>query len=97
MVQKLVCVVTIVAVAFLVGCQTHRHVVGDGAQEWRARSERQWYAVWGLIPLNDVDTQELAGDVEDYEVKTETTFLDVLISIVTNVVTVNSRTVTVTK
>ena len=97
MAQKLVCVVAIVAVAFLVACQTHRHVVGDGAQEWRSRTERQWYAAWGLIPLNEVDTQELADDIENYEIKTETTFLDGLINIVTGFITITSRSVTVTK
>ena len=97
MVRNLVCGLVIVAVAFLVGCQTHRHVIGDGAQEWRSMSERQWYAVWGLIPINEVDTQELAEGITDYEIKTETTFLDGLMNIVTGLVTISSRTVTITK
>ncbi len=97
MVRKLVCGLVIVAVAFLVGCQTHRHVVGDGAQEWQPTSERQWYILMGLIPINEVDTEELVGDAEDYEIKTETTFVDGLINIVTSIITVRSRTVTVTK
>ena len=94
---KLVCVLTVFALAFVVGCQTHRHIVGDGAQEWDSQSERQWYILGGLIPLNDVQTEQMAGDVEDYEIKTETTFVDGLINLLLSVATINVRTVTVTK
>jgi len=87
----------IAAVAFVIGCQTHTHIVGDGAQDWTSRTERQWYILWGLVPLNDVDTSEIAGDVTDYEIKTETTFLDGVISIFTSIVTVNTGSVSVTK
>ena len=97
MVQKLLCAGVIVSIALLVGCQTHRHVVGDGPQEWQSTSERQWYILWGLVPINEVQSAPMAGDAEDYEIKTETTFLDGVISIVTAIITVNSRTVTVTK
>jgi hypothetical protein len=59
--------------------------------------QRQWYILWGLVPLNNVDTYHMAGGTKDYEIKTEASALDVIISIFTGIVTVNSRTVTVTK
>ena len=60
-------------------------------------SARQWYILWGLVPLNDVDTTELAGGSVNYEIDTEQGFLDIVINIFTGIVTVNSRTVTVTR
>jgi hypothetical protein len=39
----------------------------------------------------------MAGNVTDYEITTEVTFIDILIGIPASWVTVSSRTVTVTK
>jgi len=38
--------------------------------------ERQWDVLWGLVPINEVKSEEMAGDAEDYVVDTELTFLD---------------------
>lgn len=51
----------------------------------------------GLVPINDVDTKDMAGDAINYKIKTEVTPLDFLISIPASTVTVTSRTVTVIK
>jgi len=93
------CVVLIMAFVFLfmVGCATHIHEVGSGAGGSNQKAERQWYILWGLVPLNDVDTNAIAAGTADYTVKTQTSFLDVVINIFTGIVTINSRTVTVTK
>jgi hypothetical protein len=82
---------------FLVGCSAHIHKVGNGPAGNDMMQQRQWYVLFGLVPINDVDTHQMAGGATDYQIKTEQSALDVLINIFTGVVSVYSRTVTVTK
>ena len=81
----------------LVGCAAHIHKVGNGPQGNSMMQQRQWYVLWGLVPINTVDTHQMAGGAADYEIKTESAALDVIINIFTTYVSVVSRTVTVTK
>ena len=46
--------------------------------------------------LNEVDTREMAGEAENYEIKTQKTFIDGLIGVLTYSL-ISPRTVTVTK
>ena len=80
-----------------IGCSAHAHTVGAGPQTGQVETARQWYILFGAIPLNDVDTNEMAGDTENYEIATTTGFVDILIGIPASYITVSSRTVTVTK
>ena len=79
------------------GCAMHSHVIGNGGSGSEVVEERQWYVLWGLVPINDVDTSEMADGATDYTIDTEQSALDVIINIFTSWVTVYSRTVTVTK
>jgi hypothetical protein len=79
------------------GCMAHTHVVGTGAQTGMTEEERQWYILWGLVPINDVDSSDMATGAQNYTVETEITPLDFVINIFTSFITVYSRTVTVTK
>ena len=79
------------------GCAPHIHVVGNGGEGREILEERQWYILWGLVPINDVATAEMAEGATNYTIETEQSALDVIINIVTSIVTVYSRTVTVTK
>ena len=81
----------------IVGCYAQTFVVGNGAQSSQVEETRQWYILFGLVPLNTVDSKAMAGDATNYTIHTEQTFLDVVINIFTSAVTVYSRTVTVTK
>ena len=88
----------IIVFAFvMVGCMSHTHVVGNGSQGFEKIEKRQWYILWGLVPLNEVQTEEMAGSAVDYTVKTEYTPLDLVMNLLTQYVTVYSRTVTVSK
>ncbi|MBT5533793.1 hypothetical protein HOK31_12085, partial [Candidatus Poribacteria bacterium] len=58
--------------------------------------ERQWYVAFGLAQLNKVDTAAMAAGLEDYEIKTEQTFVDAVLGILTGGI-ITARTVTVTK
>ena len=95
--KKSLTVVMIVSTLFIVGCSTHVHTVGAGPQTGQVSSARQWYILWGLVPLNSVDTNSMAGGADNYEIKTSTEALDIIIGIPAGYITVKSRTVTVTK
>ncbi len=83
-------------VLVLAGCSAHIHMIGKGAQGNNIIEERQWYVLWGIVPINDVDTSQMTS-AADYTIKTEHSALDFIINIFTGLVTVYSRTVTVTE
>ena len=77
------------------GCMTHQHVIGDGPAGANETTETQWYALWGLVPLNEVDTHDMVDGVGDYRIETEVGPLDAVINFFTSVVTIVRRSVTV--
>lgn len=79
----------------MVGCATHTHVIGNGGTDSSMVEQRQWYVLWGLVPINDVDSSKMAAGARDYTIVTETSLIDGLINAVLGVVTVQTRTVTV--
>ncbi len=83
--------------AVIVSCSVNRHIIGNGPQGNATESARQWYILWGLIPLGQVDTKQMAGDATDYAIETKQGFVDILLNMFTGIVTVSSRTVTVEK
>jgi hypothetical protein len=96
--KKVMTAVLLVAFCLvLVGCYTIEHQVGKGAQTGVSVEKKQWFILWGLVPLNNVDTHALSGGATDYSIKTQQSFVDVVIGIFTGYVTIYPRTVTVTK
>jgi len=87
----------LLVLALLVGCTANVHVIGDGPKSGVVTKQKQWYALFGLVPLNNVDSKVMAAGATDYQIKTVYNADDVLISIFTNYVTVSCRTVEVTK
>ena len=87
----------IILMLSLVGCAAHIHKIGDGPKGNEMIQQRQWYVLWGLVPMNDIDTYQLVEGATDYEIKTEASALDVIINIFTGVASITSRTVTITK
>ena len=79
-----------------IGCATHLHSVGHGPQSGVKATARQYYLLWGLVPINTIDTNEMAGlDINGKQVGP----LDVVINSVsffTIGMILTSRTVTVT-
>ncbi len=90
-------IMMVVFLTMIVGCAAHIHKIGKGAQGGNKIESRQWYALWGLVPINNVDTEAIADGKADYEIKTEQSALDIVMNIFTSAITVYSRTVTVTK
>jgi len=97
MIKRLGLLSVLMAVILLTACAAHIHTIGNGPQQNEYTEQRQWYVLWGLVPINRVDTKEMAGTATNYQIRTETSALDVLINIFTSYVSVVSRTVTVTK
>lgn len=95
--KKISTILMLVVLVAIIGCSANTHVVGKGAQTGQTMETRQWYALFGAIPLNDVDTAAMAGETMDYEIVTEVSAMDIILNIFTGYVTVYSRTVTVTK
>ena len=97
MFRKLSAVFLIAAMLFVIGCSAHVHTVGKGAQGYDVTEARQWYIVWGLVPINEVDTNAMAAGATDYEITTLYSPIDFIIGVVAGSLTVSSRTVSVRK
>ena len=59
-----------VTILLLSACSTHSHVVGDGPQTGVTETARQYYVLFGLVPLNKVDTNSMIGGATDYKLET---------------------------
>ena len=110
--NKLIAITLIISMLFI-SCATHFHTVGIGPQTGVVQASRQYYIIFGLVPINSVDTKELAGIdlngnlIENYEIKTQYTVIDWAIQMGLFIITspigglggwaFSSRTVTVTK
>jgi hypothetical protein len=55
------------------------------------------YALWGLVPINEVDSKAMAGGASNYTIKSKVKFVDYVISAFTSAVTINVQTVSVLK
>jgi PBP1b-binding outer membrane lipoprotein LpoB len=93
--MKKTLIVVLIAAFFLVSCTTHVHTVGNGPQTGQTETAQQWFILFGLVPLNNVDTGAMAGGAADYEIQTQTAPLDIIIGMVIGFTSVSSRTVTV--
>ncbi|RYF96498.1 MAG: hypothetical protein EOO00_02545 [Chitinophagaceae bacterium] len=94
--KKLSLALALVVVLFS-SCYTLTHTVGSGGSGGEKIEKRAWYVLWGLVPLNTVESKAMAGNANNYTVTTSHTALDVIINIFTGIVTVGSQTVTVQK
>ena len=102
--NKLIAITLIISMLFI-SCATHIHTIGYGPQSGVKATARQYYLLWGLVPINTIDTNEMAGldingkQIENYEIQTQVGPLDVVINSVsffTIGMILTSRTVTVT-
>ena len=81
----------------MVGCITHEHIVGTGAATGYTESAKQWYLLFGLVPLNNVDTKSMSGGSANYKIVTKTTLVDAILNSLGSIATVQVRTVQVVK
>ena len=59
------------------------------------KTKKVWYILWGLVPLSDNTTESELVGVKKASVTTSFTFVDILISIFTGIITISPRTVEV--
>lgn len=83
--------------AALSGCYTLNHQVGDGANGANSVKKKQWYILWGLVPINSVDSKAMAGGAENYTIQSQQAIDDIIIGLFTGWVTIYPQTVKVTK
>lgn len=95
--KKIILLAMVALVLMMTSCVTHTHVVGAGPQGGSVQSKQQWYALWGVVPIGEVDTNKMAGNSPNYEIKTYYGFVDVVISIFLGPLSIASRTVVVRK
>ena len=86
----------VLAVLSTPGCLSHHHLVGLGPTGLGQESSRQFYMLFGLVRMNEVDPQRMAGDLTSYTVDSEFSFLDLLLAPILLPFSFTSRTVTVT-
>lgn len=86
-ITKLVIIAFTASALLLSSCLATVHTVGKGgkangkAPSNYDASAKRMYLFWGLLPLNNPDSQTMAGGAENYTIRTTTTFVDYLISI----------------
>ncbi len=95
--KKITILFAILSIILVTACSMNVHTVGNGAQGNQITQARQWYILYGLIPLNDVDTKEMVGSTSDYEIQTAQQPMDIIMNLFTSYISVTSRTVTVKK
>ena len=108
--QKKLIVICIIISMLFISCATHLHTVGHGPQTGIKVTSRQFYLFYGLVPLNSVDTNEMAGIdsngnyITNYEIQTQTGPIDLVLAFGLGFLTygigpviIQSRTVTITK
>jgi hypothetical protein len=95
--KRLAAATALIGLLLVTACAAHVHTVGSGPAGNDVQTQRQWYVVWGIAPINNVDTHAMAGSATDYRIRTEVTPVDWFISAVLGWVTISCRTVTVTK
>ena len=59
------------------------------------RSKQCWYILWGLVPLGDNSTKDLINAKEKVSVRTSTTPMDFLMSMILGIATITTRTIEV--
>jgi hypothetical protein len=92
-----VLVVAIMMAFTMSSCYTMTHQVGKGAQGSSVEKGKQWFALWGLVPISKADSKTMAGGATDYTITTKHSFIDLIISGFTNIVTISVKTVEVKK
>ena len=73
-------VLVVFATGLVTSCMTHEHIVGTGAATGYTESAKQWYLLWGAMPLNHVDTKAMSGGAENYKIITTSSLVDLIIS-----------------
>ena len=97
MLKRLATIVILLVIACVIGCAKHTHTVGHGPGFNRTNVERQWYILYGLVPINDIDTKSMAEGRSNYQITMQITLMDFIYQAILSPMTITSRTVSVTR
>ncbi len=67
----------------MTSCYTYTMTVGNGAQTGATVQGKNHYFIGGLAQGKQTDPKELAGDIDDYTVTIQHTFVDGLVNVLT--------------
>lgn len=67
----------------LSSCFTHTYMVGDGSQTGVEVKEKNYFVMYGLVPISTSNPHMMAGGAENYEVTTSHTFIDGILNSLT--------------
>jgi hypothetical protein len=81
-VLKMATVLFAVSILFS-SCYTYTTVVGEGPKGAEQVSKWNHYLIAGLAPIDVSNPKDLAGDAQNYSVKTEQSFVNGLLSVLT--------------
>ena len=82
---------------FSSGCISQIHTVGSGPRGGPVHTHSTWYALWGFVPVNELDTRNVVGGAEDYRLRDSFRPVDVIVNIFTVPFTFVRRTTVVEK
>ena len=68
-------------IILLSSCMIHTHKIHAGALGKTEVRAGQWYCLFGLVPINNVDTSKMAKPHTSYEITTKISFSDLLMDI----------------
>ena len=55
----------------------HVHIIGKGSQTGIEVKARQWYMFFGLISLNSININDMAGSANNFEITTKGSWLNI--------------------
>ena len=77
------------------GCFKQRVDVGAGGSGAERTEFNQWFALWGLVPITEIDPESVTGGASDYTVESIFTPLDCVINIFTSFVTIYRKSIVI--
>ena len=57
----------------------HIHKIGNGPQTGFESREKQWYCIFGFVPINSVSIKDLCNGAIDYEITTKGSWWNLLL------------------
>jgi hypothetical protein len=79
------------------GCFKQQVQVGTGGTGAERTEMRQWFVLWGLVPITQIDPEGVVAGADNYTVESIFTPLDVIIGIFTSFVTIYPKTIAIEK
>jgi uncharacterized protein YceK len=95
--HAVILIVFLALVVVLSGCVTHRATIGSGPHSGQKEVYYQWYALWGLIYLDDEKDAGKLAATSKCQITTVYSPIDCLINFFTMAVTIQRRTIIIEK